>query len=344
MRIALLRLGCWVLAVSALLALAGCGGSGGSTEASSSAKPAARRLEPAREAWISIADHQGADSVGILMAQERGYFEDLGIEMTVTSSAAPQGALEYVVDEEVEFGVTRQPEVVLAREEGEPVVAVGTLLARPTAALIWLKKSGIDGISDLKGKTIAISGFAFQRAFLRSLLEKHGLTPDDVKVLEVGYDAVGALSSGKADAIFGGSGNVEGAVLAARGLEPVVRRVENLGLPAYDEQVLIARSDRVAEDGPLVRDVLAAIARGTAAAVEHPEAAAEVIEKGEGAGPAATSKETEAEIKETLPLLSETGYMNQAQAEELVDWMHGEGLIQRKIPVSRLLTNRLLPE
>jgi putative hydroxymethylpyrimidine transport system substrate-binding protein len=336
------RLECWLLGVAVLVAFAGCGDTDKPTEASPGAKAAAVSQDAPRDAWISIDGYKGAQSVGILMAQELGYFEDEGVQMTITSAAAPDGAIVYVNEELVDFGVTRQPQVVLAREQGVPLVAVGALVALPTAALIWLKKSGIQDIADLKGKKIAIPGLTFQEDFLRSLLERNGLTFNDVKILHAGYELPRILASGQADAIFGGSWNVEGAALAARGLKPVIHRVQSLGLPAFDEQVLVARPDLVAEDGPLVRDVLAAVARGTAAAIEHPRAAVKAIEESDETDPAATPKVTEAEVEATLPLLSETGYMSPGQAEELVDWMHAEGWIKRAFPASRLLTNDYL--
>ncbi len=341
MRADLLKLGCWVLGAVALVACAGCGEAGQATEVAAGTRSAAA-AEVTREAWISIDGYKGPQSVGILMAQELGYFEDAGVEMTITGAASPENAISYVAEESVDFAVTRQPQVILAREEGEPIVAVGALVARPTAALIWLRKSGIHGVADLKGRTIAIPGLFFQEDFLQNLLERHGLTLDDVKIAHVGYESARALAGGEADAIFGGSWNVEGAELAARGLKPVVVRAPSLGFPAYDEQVLAARAPWVAENGPLVRDVLAAVARGTAAAIEHPRAAVKAIEQSEEVDPTATPKVTEAEVEATLPLLSETGYMSPGQAEDLVDWMHAEGLIQRKVPASQLLTNQFL--
>lgn len=335
----------WLLgAVVALVLLGGCGGGENTgTTASQASKATEERPEARREAWISLDGYGGAQTVGILMAKELGYFEDLGLAMTVTSAAVPDATIKYVREEVVGFGVTRQPQLVLAREEGTPVVAVGALVPRPTAAMIWLAKSKIGGIADLKGKTIAIPGLSFQEDFLESLLERSGLTLDDVKIKRVGYKLVPALVSGRADAIFGGSWNVEGAALAARGLKPVVARAQSLGLPSYDEQVLIARTSEVSRDPQLVRDVLAAVARGTAAAAEHPKAAVEAIEESGEGDPGATARTTEAEVEATLPLLSEAGYMNPEQATDLVGRMHEEGWVKRVRPPSDLLTNDYLP-
>jgi putative hydroxymethylpyrimidine transport system substrate-binding protein len=150
---------------------------------------------------------------------------------------------------------------------------------------------------------------------------------------------VSALVSGRADAIFGASWNLEGAELESRGLKPVITRVQDLGVPGYDELVLIARADRVADDPQMIRAFTSAVARGTAAAVKNPKGTVNTIESAVESNPEADRKATEAEAEVTLPLLSASGYTSPAQMEHLVDWMHEQGMIKRTLPVSTLLTN-----
>ena len=71
------------------------------------------------------------------------------------------------------------------------------------------------------------------------------------------------LIAGRADAMFGGFLNVEGVDLAERGLDPRVVPVDELGVPTYDELVLVADADRLREDPEPIRDFLAALERGT---------------------------------------------------------------------------------
>jgi len=281
----------------------------------------------------------GPQNVGILMAADQGLFADAGLEVLVTHPDSPSHSLPYVANRTVEFGVSHLPQVVIAREEGTPVLAVGSLLPHPTASMIWLRKSKIGGLRGLKGKTVAIPGLPYQEALLQSVLKRVGLTVEDVKIDRVGYGLTQALERGRADAIFGGSWNVEGAVLEARGLRTVVRRVADLEVPAYDELVLIAREDLVSDDPRLVRKVLKAVARGTAAAVTHPGAALEVIARSGETDPAMGRSAWRAGLEATLPLLSKGGPISPDRAEGLADWMSDEGLTQEALPASVLLTN-----
>lgn len=325
----------WAVAIL----LAGCGGGDDEVTAETSAE---RPKGPLRELNITLDGYSGPENLGILMADWEKYFRDVGIKTTVYSPALPARPVEYTAQESVDIGISREPEVVLAQSKGIPVVAIGSLVAEPTMAMIWPGKAGIDGISDLKGKTIATAGLPFEKEFLISVLRQAGLSPSDVTIESVGYDLVPALVKGRADAIFGGSWNLEGIQLEERGLEPVITRVEDLGVPAYDELVVIARRDHLAKDPQLYRDFMAAVARGSAKSIEDPALAFEVVDEDVEADYRVSPKAREAQVEATLPLLSEDGYMDPEQAEDLVDWMHSEGMIKRKPSVSSLFTDDYL--
>ncbi len=288
---------------------------------------------------VSLDGWENPANVATVAAERKGYFEKVGLEVTTFAPVRVGVVIEDVVIGADEFGISHLPQVVLAQEKGAPIVVVGSIVSQPTAALIWLKKSHIGDVADLKGKTIAIPGLPFQKAFLQSILARGGLTLDDVKVESVGYDLVPALASGRADAIFGGSANIEGVRLQARGMEPVVTPVQKLGIPGYDELVWIAPSDLVAEDPKSVRAFDWAVGRGTAAALDDPKGAAEEIDESVESTPESGLRTTAAEVKATFPLLSKSGYVNPDQASRLVDWMYEEGMIKRKPPVSELLTD-----
>jgi putative hydroxymethylpyrimidine transport system substrate-binding protein len=326
-----------VLGVAAAV-FAGCGGSDRSNTISAAVAKAEAEAESFEtpDTWVSLDGHAGAENVGMLLALERGYFDDLGLSVGVGAPALPGRPVSYVSDGTADLGISQQPQLVLAKDKRAPVVAVGSLLPRPTLSMIWLRKSRIRNIAALKGKTIAVPGIPYQGKVLRLLLERAGLTLRDVTIKVVSYNLVPALVSGRADAIFGGSWNLEGAVLKARGLRPVITPVRRLGIPVYDEAVVIARTRRVARDPQLIRKFMAAVARGTAAAIKDPEAAVQAIEKSPEGENVFGHKAVEAEVQATLPLLSRTGRISPARTRNLVAWMHRQGLIQRTPPVSEL--------
>lgn len=348
-------------AVLAVVLLAGCGGGSGNetdaaqttalesadtspaTETTNAAEAEAKAAEacpvlPHPNFDIALDDWETPEVAGILMATKRGYFADSGLKVSMLAPPGPGGVIPDVVAGYDAIGVSHEPEAVLAREKGEPIVIVGSLVSRPTAAIIWLKKSKIGGIADLKGKTIAIPGLPFQESFLEKVLARGGLTLGDVKVESVANQMVPDLVSGRVDAIFGRS-NLQGAELEARGLEPVVTPVHDFGIPAYDEIVVIAQADCLSQKPRIFRKFLSAVARGTAAALEDPQGTADALEAEDEKNPEIGRKAMKAQIAATFPLLSKSGLVSPARARTLVDWMHEEGMTKRKVRVSKLLAD-----
>jgi ABC-type nitrate/sulfonate/bicarbonate transport system substrate-binding protein len=98
---------------------------------------------------------------------------------------------------------------------------------------------------------------------------------------------------------------VEGVNLEARGLDPVVTGVASLGIPAYDELVVVARTDQVEAQPQLFRDLISALARGNAAAVNEPGAAVEAIEASIAPETETSRRVLKAEVAATVPLLAQ---------------------------------------
>jgi len=291
--------------------------------------------------YLSLDGEITPANVAIEMALEKGYFAAAGLSVYPGAPVRPRRPVRYVAAYTDDIAVTQQPQVALAADHGAPLVAVGSLVSQPTAAMIWLKRSGIGEIADLKGKTIAVPGVPYQEEMLESILGRAGLNPGEVEVKHVGYKLVPALLGGKADAIFGGSWNFEGVALRERGLKPVIKRVQDLGVPAYDETVVITRANRAAREPQVVRKFMAALERGVAAVKRNPELAAKLIESGPHEFDT-TRRERVAQVRATLPLLSPTGYIDPEQTAKLLAWMRGEGMIQKQPPVSALFTDKYL--
>jgi putative hydroxymethylpyrimidine transport system substrate-binding protein len=122
--------------------------------------------------------------------------------------------------------------------------------------------------------------------------------------------------------------------------------VDELGVPTYDELVLVANSERVAQDPEPLRLFIAALERGTRDAVANPGQATEaILDAGDGLEP----KLTAAEIKRTLPLLlpekqdQPFGYMDPAEWEAFAGFMADNSLTEQQGEPGDALTNDLLP-
>jgi len=295
---------------------------------------------------LTLDFYPNPDHAGIYMAQKLGYFEEAGLDLSIETPSDPAAPVKQVAAGRTDLAISYEPEVALAREQGLDVVAVAALVDRPLTSMIWLKSSGIKGVGGLEGKTIATAGIPYQDAFLTTILARVKLTPDDVKAVNVGFGLLPALLGGSAQAMLGGFSNVEGVDLRERGKAPIVTPVDKLGVPTYDELVLVARRQSLEEDPEKFRLFLAALARGTKAAVAQPGAATEAITE---ANPDLEPKLAAAEVKATLPLLGADsgerpyGYMDPEEWATFAGWMRDNDLIESLPDPSELLDNGYLP-
>jgi len=295
---------------------------------------------------LTLDFYPNPDHAGIYMAQKLGYFEEAGLDLSIETPSDPAAPIKQVAAGRSDLAISYEPEVALAREEGLDVVAIAALVNRPLTSMIWLKSSGVKGVGDLKGKTIATAGIPYQDAFLKTILARVKLTPDDVKAVNVGFGLLPAVLGGSAQAMLGGFSNVEGIDLRERNKAPVVTPVDQLGVPTYDELVLVGRRQTLEEGPERFRLFLAALQRGTEAAVAQPNAATKAVTE---ANPDLEPKLTAAEVKATLPLLGARtdghpyGYMDPQEWATFAGWMRDNGLIDSLPEASELLDDSYLP-
>jgi putative hydroxymethylpyrimidine transport system substrate-binding protein len=285
------------------------------------------------------------DHAGIYMAEKEGFFKEAGLEVAINSPSDPSAPLKDVAAGHADLAITYEPEVMLAHEQGLDLVAVAALVNRPLTSLMWLKKSGIKSVPDLKGKTVSYAGIPYQQAFLKTILARAKVPATSVKAVNVGFGLLPSLVSGSAQAMLGGYSNVEGVALQQRGKDPVITPVDQLGVPTYDELVIVARRSTLEEEGARIRLFISALRRGTEAAAKSPKAATEAVL---AANPNLEPKLTEAQVKATLPLLSARtagkpyGWMNPEEWETFAGWMRDEELISGQPKAAELLSNAYL--
>ena len=285
------------------------------------------------------------DHVGIFQALDAGYFEDAGLNVTPRVPSDPSAPIKQVAAGQADLAISYEPELMLAREQGLDVVAVGAVVRQPLTSMIWLGDSDVTSVADLEGKTIATAGIPYQAAFLEKILRDAGLTTDDVSQVDVGLNLLPAILSGRADALMGAFLNIEGVELQRRGKDPAIMPVNELGIPTYDELILVASGEQLREDPEAIRLFIAALERGTRDAAADPEGATEVLLRAsEDLDPGLTA----AEVQRTLPLLlpvagGQYGFMDPAKWDEFAGFMTEEGLTEQRLDSGELLTNELLP-
>lgn len=291
--------------------------------------------------WFPNPDH-----AGIYTALQRGYFADAGLDVIPRVPSDPSAPIKQVAAGRADLAISYEPEVALAREQGLDVVAVAALANQPLTSLVSVGKDGVSDGRQLDGKRVATAGIPYQVAFLRAILEQSGLKEDDVQRVDVGLNLLSPLIAGKVNAALGPFWNIEGVELERRGDDPTVVPVDDLGIPTYDELVLVASGERVADDPEAIRLFLAALERGTRdASRDHAAATQAVLRANDDLDPGLTR----AQVDRTLPVLvppgekQPYGFMNPGEWRDFTGFMVDEDLIATQPSTDELLTNDLLP-
>lgn len=323
-----------VLVAAALLAavLAGCGDDEPSAEG-------AERVDLILD-WFPNADH-----AGIYGAIGQDYFADEGLDVHPEVPSDPAAALKRLGAGRAEFAISYAPEVLLARSQGVPVTAVGAIVVHPLNSVIVRSDRGIARPRDLEGRTVGAAGVPSDRPLLDAVVRFDDGDPSRVKVRNVGFSLGPALAAGKVDAVIGAYWNIELVELERKGVPVTAFRLEEYGVPDYDELVLVT-SDDVARDRPeLVEAMLRGLRAGQDWAATDLAGAADHLTE---ANPDLDGEVVKEQLRLTADLLSPpdqpTLSVQPAEWQRLADWMRDNGLLTDPVDVGSAVTDRFLPE
>ena len=284
-----------------------------------------------------------ADHTPIYAAQAGGHFENVGLDVEIRAPSDPAAPLRQVAAGRADIAISYTPEVMRARDKGAKVISVGALVQVPLTSIISLPDAKIARPDDLRGKEVGTAGIDYQSAFLQAIVEDAGVDPAEVKERNVGFDLTPALLTRKVDATLGAFWNYEGTDLRLKKRDPRIIRVDQAGVPRYDELVFVTSEDAVEEKGDLIRGFLGAVARGLSDLRRDPE-------KGLGALLRANRdldpKLQREVLKVTLPLHAPPkgrpfGYQDPNEWNSFGRFMRSGGLINRG--AEGAFTNDLLP-
>ncbi|MCH9675750.1 MAG: ABC transporter substrate-binding protein [Gammaproteobacteria bacterium] len=216
--------------------------------------------------WFVNPDHGT-----LIVADKLGYFKDVGLEITMIEPGNPNDPPKLVAAGKADLAISYQPQLHLHAARGLPLVRIATVVATPLTALVVLESGPVKKIADLKGKKVGFSVGGFEDAILGAMLEKHGLSNKDVELVNVNFSLSPSLIAGQVDAVIGAYRNFELNQMDIVGKPGRAFYVEEEGVPAYDELILVA--NRADLGKPALRAFVGAMERGVQYIVNHPDEA-----------------------------------------------------------------------
>lgn len=216
--------------------------------------------------WFAEAEHGG-----FYAAQAAGLYKAAGLEVKLLPGGPGVPVLQQVATGRVDFGVSNADEVLIARSQGVPVVAVLAPIQTSPRVIMVHQESGIKTLADLKDLTLAIEP---QAPFANFLKRKLPLT----NVRFVPY--TGSVAPFVADKKWAQQayGISEPFVAQGKGAKPVNLYVSELGYNPYTS-VLVVSEKTLKEKPDLVRKMVQASRDGWTKYLENAKGADDLMKK-----------------------------------------------------------------
>jgi len=275
------------------------------------------------------------------VAVERGYFAEEGLAIEFDYGMETD-LLKLVAMGERQFVVGSGDQVVLARNQGLPVVYVMNWYRRFPIAVASLKP--MNGPQDLIGQTVGIPGL-YGASYIgwQAMVDAAGVKPADVNLMSIGYTQVESLVTGQVDAAVVYAMN-EPVQLRQKGYE-----VNVISVSDYIDFVsngLITNEQTIAQDPELVRAIVRAALRGLRDTLDDPDAAFTICRRHVPEIDDESAPLQRAVLEEALDFwrADVLGRSDPAAWKASQTFMHQIGLIETEVDVSTMFTNDFVSE
>jgi NitT/TauT family transport system substrate-binding protein len=216
------------------------------------------------------------------LAQEKGYFQEEGVEVRLIEFIAVSDTQRAFEHDKIDGGTFSLFQVMQNREQLTRKMQVPLVIDFSDGADLIMARPGIKDIRGLRGRRVGVTPSPLDMFFLTRALEVSGMTLQDVSLVYVRTaDMVDALSSGKVDAVTvypPNSTEIENAGLASTIFSSSRIPGEIVDVLALDEEIIRRRPDDVA-------GVIRAFYRAVRYAQEHPEEAWQIMAERERVTP-----------------------------------------------------------
>jgi len=296
-------------------------------------------------AWLP----QGS-SIGVIVAQDRGYFRELGLDTNIVRGYGGNRTANELDQGQYEFAYVDPISLILNRSNGGHIKMVGAINTRWPAGVCYVaQRNRPKSIDDLKGLTLGGGAGSPVHNVVPAWLEMNGKPRDFIKLVRLDPAVVDtSFMEGKTDLAecWQASNRPVLAKLAkAAGVQVGWLNYADYGLNAYGSG--FATSDAMIQKKPdTVRKFLQASYRGFQEAFTHPEAAADTLVK---MFPASDRAIALAQIKETADIMSDPqakaqglGFLREDRMSSTLNFVDKAYDVKGKVKLSDIYTNAFL--
>jgi len=283
----------------------------------------------------------GATYIGTIAAKEKGYFKKQALDVEIFPGGFEADPIKLVAAGSNDFGITGAEQLLQARANSVPIVAIFMELRHSPAGWMALKDSGITKPQDFVGRKVGAQYGTNIEPTLDALLAKLKINPASLVRIPVKYD-VAPLFTGQVDVL---PVYLTGQPVQARLEGKMVNTIDpnDYGIRLYGN-VYFTSEKMIKEKSHIVQRFVKALAQGWDFSVNHPEEAIDILIK---AQPKLEKKMELAFLNATLPFIiggsdAPIGMMNRSRWEETRDIMVQYAGLSNDVKVDEAFTNKFV--
>jgi ABC-type nitrate/sulfonate/bicarbonate transport system substrate-binding protein len=158
---------------------------------------------PGQNDKLTLAVTPWPGSAAVFVAQEKGFFKDEGLDLTLQIHSSGHLGLDAVLAGKADLATAGETPIVRAAISGKPCVIIASICEIERAILIIGRKDkGVSAPRDLKDKKIGVVAGTTADFFLHIYLITSYIDPKEVKIVNLMIDqVVEALLNGEVDAV-----------------------------------------------------------------------------------------------------------------------------------------------
>ena len=292
--------------------------------------------------WTPNTNH-----TGLYVAQEKGYFEDEGLEVEIVQPPE-DGADALVASGKAQFGISFQDTMApgVVGEDELPTTAVAAVVQHNTSGIISRKGEGMDTPKGLEGKKYATWDAPIEKAMMENVVEADGGDFSKVELIpSTVTDEVSALESKSVDAIWIFYAWA-GVATEVAGLETDYFAFKDIN-PAFDyyTPVIIGNNEFLEKEPETAKKFLSAVKKGYEDAIEDPDGAAEILCEAAPELDQELVKASQEYLKDQyIADADRWGYIDPDRWNLFYNWLNENGLTENEIPENTGFSNEYLPE
>lgn len=328
-----------------VVALAGCGSNGNAPAASEEPNEQGGSADkPLEKIQVVLDWTPNTNHTGLYVARDKGFFKEQGLDVEIIQPGQ-SGADQMVASGSVQFGVSYQESITMARIAGVPLVSLAAVIQHNTSGFASPLAKGIDSPEKFEGKTYGGWGAPVEEAVIQSLMQEKGADVGKVNMISIGDSDF--FTAVKRDIDFAWI------YYAWTGVEAELRgeKINMVYLTDYSDKLdyytpVLSTSEAMIKDKPdIVKAFTAGAAKGYQFAIDNPDDAAEILIKAE---PDLNAELVRASQKWLSPKYQDDaprwGEQKLSVWENYASWMFEHKLLEKELEADKAFTNDFLPE